>query len=261
MLFSENQRLTFAPRSVSLPNRWFSKTSNLSTANSMKSNNLLTYLLYGLLAFFLAALGYYACQRQKEQKLKAQEEAELQKTLRDMGYLEEDTTATGSSFASESAPSAQTTTTKNGIETETATKPAPGKTTDKGTPTSPAAGAKTRDGSVATGTKPTTSSTTTTPKTTTPNKTLTAKGGSTAKGPGSGRWAVRAGTFSYMEGARRRLEEVIKLGYPNAEISKTSSGQAAVVVYRSNDKNAAIRVMDQLEEKGVDAAVFDRSKQ
>jgi hypothetical protein len=222
----------------------------------MKSNNLLTYVLYGLLAFFLVALGYYACQRQKEQKLKAQEEAELQKTLRDMGYLEDDSTATGSSFASGSDSSAQTTTTKNGTET----KPAPTKTTDKGAPTSPAAGSKTRDGAIATGTKPATASTTTPPKTTTPKKTLTAKGGG-VKGPGTGRWAVRAGTFSYMEGARRRLEEVIKLGYPNAEISKTSSGQAAVVVYRSNDKNAAIRVMDQLEEKGVDAAVFDRSKQ
>ena len=63
-----------------------------------------------------------------------------------------------------------------------------------------------------------------------------------------------------MEGARRRLEEVIRLGYPNAEISKTSSGMAAVVVFRSNDRNAAIKVVDKLEEKGMDAAVFDRQK-
>ncbi len=78
------------------------------------------------------------------------------------------------------------------------------------------------------------------------------------KGPGAGRWAVRAGTFEYMEGARRRLEEVIKAGYPNAEISKTKEGKAAVVVFRSNNKDAAIRIVDQLEEKGIDAAVFDR---
>jgi ribosomal protein L18 len=61
-----------------------------------------------------------------------------------------------------------------------------------------------------------------------------------------------------MEGARRRLEEVIKLGYTKAEISKTSDGKAAVVVFRSNDKNAAIQVVDKLETKGIDAAVFDR---
>ncbi len=79
------------------------------------------------------------------------------------------------------------------------------------------------------------------------------------KGPGSGRWAVRVGTFPYMEGARKRLEEVIKAGYPNAEISRTKEGKAAVIVFRSNDKNAAIRVCDQLEEKGIDAAVFDRN--
>ena len=57
-----------------------------------------------------------------------------------------------------------------------------------------------------------------------------------------------------------RLEEVIKLGYPNAEISKTSEGKAAVVVFRSNDKAAAMRVVDKLEDKGVDAAIFDRNK-
>ena len=89
---------------------------------------------------------------------------------------------------------------------------------------------------------------------------MASKGVAAVKGPGTGRWAVRAGTFSQMEGARRRLEEVIRLGYPNAEISKTSDGKAAVVVFRSNDKNAAIRVVDKLEEKNIDAAVFDRNK-
>ena len=63
-----------------------------------------------------------------------------------------------------------------------------------------------------------------------------------------------------MDGARRRLEEVIKAGYPDAEISKTKDGKAAVIVYRSNDKAAAQRVVDKLDAKGIDAAVFDRNK-
>ncbi len=89
--------------------------------------------------------------------------------------------------------------------------------------------------------------------------TTTKKGISSLKGHGTGRWAVRASTFTYMEGARRRLEEVIKAGYPNAEISKTKYGLAAVIVLRTNDKEAAIRVVDDLETKGIDAAVFDRT--
>lgn len=216
----------------------------------MKSNSLLTYVLYGLLGLFILAAGYYACQKQKEQKEQAAKEAaELEETLRDMGYSSEDTTAaSGSSYTSKDTltkpssttttkPGAKTTVSKNGIEEETAS-------TTKNKP-----------------------STTTTPTTTKPSNTLvkpttsttTKKGVASVKGPGTGRWAVRAGTFAYMDGARRRLEEVIKAGYPNAEISKTKEGKAAVIVFRSNDKDAAIRIADKLEEKGIDAAVFDRS--
>lgn len=218
----------------------------------MKSNSLLTYVLYGLLGAFILAAGYYACQKQKEQKeLAAREAAELEETLRDMGYSSEDTTATGSSYTSKDtlekpgtavkpttgnkpvASTTKPTVSPSGIENE----PSP-KTAQTTAPTSkPSASI----------TKPTTTATSTT------------KGVAAVKGPGTGRWAVRAGTFAYMDGARRRLEEVIKAGYPNAEISKTKDGKAAVIVFRSNDKNAAINVADKLEVKGIDAAVFDRN--
>lgn len=224
----------------------------------MKSNSLLTYVLYGLLGAFILAAGYYACQKQKEKKeQEAREAAELEETLRDMGYASDDTTAAaGSSYTSKDtiAPAKSTSATKPGATTSkpgaTASKPGaapqsvattkPGATTAKAAPTT---APKT---SVTSLTKPKTSTTTT-------------NGVAAVKGPGTGRWAVRAGTFSYTDGARRRLEEVIKAGYPNAEISKTKEGKAAVIVFRSNDKNAAIRVADQLENKGIDAAVFDRS--
>lgn len=219
----------------------------------MKSNSLLTYILYGLLSLFILAAGYYACQRQKEKKEQAaREAAELEETLRTMGYASEDTTASsGSSYTSKDTlskpaanpkkviPGAKPSVSKTGIEDEPAAKNALTPNTAK----------------------PSTTASTNTiakPKTTTP-ATTTAKSATAVKGPGAGRWAVRAGTFSYKDGARRRLEEVIKAGYPNAEISTTKDGKAAVIVFRSNDKNAAIKVVDKLEEKGIDAAVFDRN--
>jgi len=207
----------------------------------MKSNSLLTYVLYGLLGLFILTAGYYACQKQKEKKEQAaREAAELEETLRDMGYASEDSiAAVGSSYTNKDSVAKSTTTkptaatkptvSKNGVGNESSTKAATPSTTKPST----------------TLTKPTSKA--------------TKKGVSAVKGPGTGRWAVRAGTFSYMEGARRQLEAVIRAGYPNAEISKTKEGLAAVIVFRSNDKEAAIRVADQLEEKGIDAAVFDRT--
>lgn len=215
----------------------------------MKSNNALTYVLFGLLGLFILAAGYYACEKQRRAKeaALAEEKAEQDEMLRNQGYLEDSTATAGSSFAADTVkPSA-----------------APAKPGAAPAKPNSAAGSKnsvSKDGIEDSGattkqlttTKPKSPATTTKPKTTT-------KGVSAVKGPGAGRWAVRAGTFAYMEGARRRLEEIIKAGYPNAEISKTKEGKAAVVVFRSNDKNAAIRVVDQLEEKGFDAAVFDRN--
>ncbi len=66
----------------------------------MKSNSILTYVLYGLLGAFILTASYYACQRQKEKKEQAaREAAELEETLRDMGYASKDTTAaTGSAY-------------------------------------------------------------------------------------------------------------------------------------------------------------------
>ncbi|HOY05606.1 MAG TPA: SPOR domain-containing protein [Saprospiraceae bacterium] len=220
----------------------------------MKTNNLLTYLLYALLGLLIIAAGYKACQMQESKKRQAEEEAELQKTLRDMGYVQDDTTATGSSYAGDTTTS--TVVTSSGIEKEPATSTTP-TTSSRSTAATPTT--KTTTPKPVT-TTPAASTASTVKSATSTASTMASKGVAAVKGPGTGRWAVRAGTFSQMEGARRRLEEVIRLGYPNAEISKTSDGKAAVVVFRSNDKNAAIRVVDKLEEKNIDAAVFDRNK-
>lgn len=214
----------------------------------MKSNSLLTYVLYGLLGAFILTAGYYACQKQKEQKeLAAREAAELEETLREMGYSSEDTTSNGSSFV-DSDTEAKTS------EEAKPESPEPKTAVTKAkTETAPVIAPKTAAPKTA---APSTSKPATTVLTPTTSKPAV----SSVSGPGSGRWAVRAGTFTIMDGARRRLEEVIKAGYPDAEISKTKDGKAAVIVYRSNDKAAAQRVVDKLDAKGIDAAVFDRNK-
>lgn len=204
----------------------------------MKSNSLLTYLLYALLATLILSAGYKACQMQKEKQRKEKEEAEWQETLKKL-YPDGDTTANGSAYVNRDSVTPTTTSAKPGVSSSGIE----GSTT---TTTGTKKGATT--------TKP--SATTTPSKPSTTGTKTTTKGSGAVQGVGSGKWEVRAGTFQYMEGARSRLEEVIRMGYTNAEIKKTSNGKAAVIVLRTNDKNKAIQVTDQLEKRGVDAAVF-----
>ncbi|HRI58279.1 MAG TPA: SPOR domain-containing protein [Saprospiraceae bacterium] len=206
----------------------------------MKSNSLLTYLLYALLATLILSAGYKACQMQKEKKLKAKEEAEWQETLKKL-YPEGDSTGGGSTYINrDSAAQANgaKTSAASGVESTTTN-------SGGGKGTAPAA-------------RP--SATTTTPPTAGTSAKPAAKGSGTVQGVGSGKWEVRAGTFSQMEGARTRLEEVIRVGYTNAEIRKRSDGKAVVVVMRTNDKNKATQAADQLLRRGVDAGVFVTGK-
>ncbi|HAD14099.1 MAG TPA: hypothetical protein DCF33_16875 [Saprospirales bacterium] len=218
----------------------------------MRNNNLLTYVLYALLGTFIIAAGYYACQKQKEKKEQAAlEAAELEETLRDMGYASDDATDSGSSHS--------------GADSIPVSASKPGSTAQKPGATAPPPSATPNTAPSSKDQKPVSAPATNTSTKSTPTATVAPKPNTTAttkppavNGPGSGRWAVRAGTFSVMDGARKRLEQVIKAGYPNAEISKTKDGKAAVVVFRSNDKSSATRVADDLTNKGIDAAVFDR---
>ena len=209
----------------------------------MRNNNLLTYILYGLLGAFILAAGYYACEKQKEQKERAEREAaELEETLRDMGYASDEEPDAGSSHSgADSIP-------------PSAVKPVVPEQKPGGSATATPPATKDKK-PAATAPAPTTRSA---PSTAVAPKTSALQPSAAVKGPGSGRWAVRAGTFTVMDGARKRLEQVIKAGYPNAEISKTKDEKAAVVVFRSNDKAAATRVANDLSGKGIDAAVFDR---
>ncbi len=223
----------------------------------MNTNKLLTYLLYALLAGLVLVFGYKTCQMQRDDARAAEEQrdAEFQKSLRDFGYIEDDTT--GSAFTDEDsnfteppatspAPGAKTSpksggnpaSTGSGIEDED---PKPLSLPPSGNTAKPSPGAKT--GAAAPTTAP-------------------------APKPGSsdryadGRYRVVAGSFTVMDGARREMERLIKMGYHDAEIGRYNRGKyAVVIVKRTNSLDEANRIVDQLERRGIDAAVVDRERQ
>lgn len=232
----------------------------------MKSNNVLTYLLYLLLAGLVVAAAFKACQIKKEKQLeKEKQEAELQQALRDMGYNSSDTTASvGSSYAAENSgavagntstpPKTGRQANPSGIEDEPVTTAnTTAKTTTPSTTTAKSGAAlSAKEKTVVALPKVTPQVQATEPTA----KSATKR--AIAAAPKKAKYRVQAGSFSKMEGARRRLEEVIKLGYPNAEIAKINNGKfAVVIVFRTNSKEEAIRVADKLEQKGVDAAVME----
>ena len=222
----------------------------------MRSNNLLTLLLYALLLGLVVVGGYKACEMRKEKADLAKQDAEMKKYWSDMGSPAADSSTTGgSTYASgDTSLNNNTTTTKpsaDGIEPDEQPAPPTGKAATTTTATKTVTPAATKPAATTEATK------TAATKPAAPKP--TAKGAGTV-GLGSGRYSVRVGSFSSMENARTQLEKVIKLGYPNATIGKTNGGKyATVVVFKSNTKAAAIRVMDKLEEKGVDALVHDEN--
>lgn len=215
----------------------------------MKTNTLLTYILYALLVGLVLAAGYQACRMQQKKKQAADEEAAMEKTFRDLGLV--DTTGGGGSTFVEGSDTF-------GV--------APQPTTKQPEPAAPANGIE--DDAPSTSAAPTTTQQqpkTAAPKTTTPktsSPTVSTKGSAPSRDLDSdqrgGRYQVRVGTFASKDNARDQLEKVIKLGYQQAEIGKTNGGKyATVVVMRTNNLNAAIKVADKLEDKGLDALVYD----
>lgn len=74
-----------------------------------------------------------------------------------------------------------------------------------------------------------------------------------------GRYRVVAGSFTKLESARREMQRIIKMGYTDAEIGYYNRGKyAAVVVKRTNSLSEANRIVDDLESRGIDAAVIDK---
>ncbi|MCB9332936.1 MAG: SPOR domain-containing protein [Lewinellaceae bacterium] len=211
----------------------------------MNTNKLLNYVLIAILAGLVVVLVYKACEKKQEEERFAQENAEFQQTLRDFGYIESDTA--GSSFSGDDnaytdpAPNQQPTVTKDGIEYET---PQPKTTTTNQPKTTQPASQPAK-----------TPITQPVPKTEAPTKV------STSSTSSDGRYRVVAGTFTILDGARREMERLIKMGYHDAEVGKYNRGKYAVVIIKRTDSlSAARRLVDELKRKGVDARVVDRDR-
>jgi len=210
----------------------------------MNTNKLLIYLLYALIAGLVIIFVYKACKMKEEQARVAQENAEFQQTLRDFGYIDSDTS--GSRFSGEEnsnndpAPN-QPVVSKDGIEGEI---PPPTSTpATKPTTTPPA-------------TSP--APTTKTPPTTEAPRTVSDP---EPAGSSDGRYRVVAGSFTVLDGARREMERLIKMGYHDAEVGKYNRGKyAVVIVKRTNSLSEARRLVGELKSKGVDARVVDRER-
>lgn len=214
----------------------------------MNTNKLLTYLLYALLAGLIIVAGYKACQMKREQTQVANEKAEFQKEMRDFGYLQEDTT--GSQFSSEDNDYTDATpSTPNGSTPKSGSdKPVNNDGIEYDNPKPVTTPPKTNT--------PQTGNTT--PSTADPNSSSTPP---KATSSNDARYRVVAGSFTVMDGARREMERLIKMGYHDAEIGRFNRGKyAVVIVKRTNSLTEANRIVDQLERKGIDASVVDRER-
>lgn len=224
----------------------------------MKSNNVFTYLLYALLGVLLLSVGYLALEKRKESARKAEElrkdSEQLERSMSDLNSVGDTTTSTtGSAYVGETSGK-KPTANSNGIEDEpTAAKPA---TTTK--PTTAAA------------TKPTT--TTAKPAPTTPKtgttvvsdpKKLVAKGGTVAGAKQSiapsnnGRYLVVVGAFSQIENARSEMENLVKMGYQDAEVIKYKNDLWRLIAKRCSNRTDAQKYEGDLERHGVDAMIVD----
>lgn len=215
----------------------------------MKSNSLLTTLLIVLLLALIAVAGYKACAIQDKNAEQERFEKEYQQSLKDLGYSSDTSNvSSGSAYVGDNSSNTPTSTNTapSTPATSTGTTPPPA-----ATPVSPAPEPRS---TAPKATAPTPATSTTTSKAPTAPKTVTAP-----KTAGTGRYLVVAGTFGSWDNARKRLEEVIKMGYTNAEIAKKDNF-AIVVVKRTNNLGEATRVMDQLEDKKLDARVVDMQK-
>ncbi len=225
----------------------------------MNSNRMLTMALYLLLGGLVAVFGYRACQLKKEQTAKLAEQAEMEQTLRDMGYESDQAERSGVAKPSDltdtktttPAPTASTTTTTTTTTTPAATTAAAPKTAEpKAAVTAP----KPVESSTETKAVPTkkmvdrndeTIADKPALKTTkAPVKSLTAKGVSTkTAAPSKPAYAVIAASFSKKENARNVMEALVKKGFTNAEISPKGK-YWAVISDRAATKEAAAKMVE-----------------
>jgi cell division protein FtsN len=205
------------------------------------------------LAGLIAVAGYKTWQTKQRSTQLAKEEAEFQQSLRDLGYVETDTT--GSQYEGEGNPNGSSSVViTDGIEDEipVTTTPAPQPKTSTPKTSTPQAGTSKA------GTPKVSTPATPAPA---PKSTAPAEPRNLDTDNSDGRYRVVAGSFTKMEGARREMERIIKMGYHDAEVGHFNrSKYAVVIVKRTNNLKEATQIVDALARKGIDAAVIDRER-
>lgn len=204
----------------------------------MNTTKILTYLLYALLGGLILVAGYKACQMKNRQASLAKEAQEFDQQ-RNLGYTDPDSLGTlyegdtSTVVISDSGVEYEPATTQPSSNTPAPlTQPTPPPA--KSTPPPPAE---------------------TKPQTPPPAQLPTDLDNDTH----DGRYRVVAGSFTKLESARREMQRIIKMGYTDAEIGYYNRGKyAAVVVKRTNSLSEANRIVDDLERRGIDAAVIDK---
>lgn len=222
----------------------------------MKSNSLITYIIYALLLGLILVAGYKACQIRQEQTQRQKENAELDQVMRDLGYSN-DSTASGSSYLGSSDSTA-----KKSPATSTPTTGKPSATT-QAQPKVSATGIEDESPKPqsAQPAKPTTTQATK-PAVTQTVKPVVTQPTTTAKSPNlsgntpnySGKYMVVTGAFKQVENARDEMETLVKAGYRNAEVKKFTSAWAHVIALRTNDKAAAEKAVAKLKTEGYPGA-------
>lgn len=201
----------------------------------MNTTKILTYLLYALLAGLILVAGYKACQMKNRQAALAKEAQEFDQQ-RDLGYTDPDPLGTLYEGDTSTVVIGE-----NGLEEEPS-RPQP--------PTSAPTTAENQQ-KYSTPIPPSRQEVTPPPP---PQAPVDLDNDSR-----DGRYRVVAGSFTKLESARREMERIIKMGYTEAEIGYYNRGKyAAVVVKRTNSLSEANRIVDDLEQRGVDAAVIDK---
>jgi cell division septation protein DedD len=219
----------------------------------MRTNTIFTYALYVALAILVTVAGYKACQMKSKQSAKAQEEAELNQRLQELGYVKPDNkTEESSAYLGDrgaeagSVPSG----TPEGIEY---TDPAPG-TPQPAVTDKPAVRQQNSDLKPAVPTVQKPAPVSTKPATVVtedpmPQRPVSAPKPAAPTGP-TGKYLVVTGSFSVMDNARDEMETLIKMGYVNAEIRKFKPTFATVIALRTNDRKKADAEVAKLKSKG-----------
>jgi cell division septation protein DedD len=216
----------------------------------MKTDKLLTYVLYALLGGLVIVAGQKACKLKEDKAMQAKESSDMSKALQELGYSENDSTGGGTTHSDDgtykdgTAENATKTATgggekitnaaKNGIEVEEETKPVTSSTTSK------SIAAKSEDDDA-------------------PSKTKVRDLDS--EGSDSPKYMVLAGTFTKMDNAREQMETLVKKGFQEAEVGKFNRGKfACAIAKRTNSLSEAKAVMAKLKAKGFkDAIVKSRN--